>query len=47
MVAERVPCQVAHEAMVLMEIVARVGEHEVGVDAGFSASKVSLTSAAS
>ena len=34
MVAERVPGQVAHEAVVLMEVVARVGEDEVRVDAG-------------
>ena len=46
MVAERVPRQLAHEAVVLVEVVARVREHELGVDRAFNSSNVSFTAAA-
>ena len=32
-VAERVPCQLARKPVVLVEVVAGVREHEVGIDA--------------
>ena len=38
-VAERVPGQLAEEPVVLVQVVARVGEDEIGLDRAFSSSK--------
>ena len=43
MVAERVPRQLADEPVILMKVVARVSEHEVGIDRASSSSNASLT----